>query len=54
VCRTAGGDPVVSDVSLTREPQIPVRPDLLALFEISELEKYFTSAELAEHRERRP
>jgi succinate dehydrogenase / fumarate reductase flavoprotein subunit len=49
VCRTAGGDTVVPDVSVTREDQIPLRPDLLELFEIGELEKYFTDAELADH-----
>jgi succinate dehydrogenase / fumarate reductase flavoprotein subunit len=49
VCRTAGGDPVVPDVTVTPEPQVPVRLDLLELFEITELEKYFTEAELAEH-----
>jgi succinate dehydrogenase / fumarate reductase flavoprotein subunit len=53
VCRTADGDPVVPDISVTREPQIPVRPDLLELFEIEELEKYFTPEELAEHPARR-
>jgi succinate dehydrogenase / fumarate reductase flavoprotein subunit len=49
VCRAVGGDPVVPDVSVTKEPQIPVRADLLELFEISELEKYFTDEELAQH-----
>ena len=29
--------------------QLPIRPDLLELFDISELEKYFTDDELAEH-----
>jgi succinate dehydrogenase / fumarate reductase flavoprotein subunit len=48
VCR-AGGDPVVPDISITREDQLPVRPDLLELFDISELEKYFTDDELTEH-----
>ncbi len=49
VCRTDGGDPVVPNVSVTHEPQVPMRSDLLELFEISELEKYFTDAEFAEH-----
>ena len=53
VCRTAGGDPVVPDVSITREPQVPMRPDLLELFEIDELEKYYTDEELADHPGRR-
>jgi succinate dehydrogenase / fumarate reductase flavoprotein subunit len=53
VCRTApGGDPVVPDVTVTPEPQVPMRPDLLELFELSELEKYYTDAELADHPER--
>ncbi|CPT57607.1 fumarate reductase/succinate dehydrogenase flavoprotein subunit [Mycobacteroides abscessus] len=49
VCSTTGGDPAVPDVLVTPEPQLPLRPDLLALFEIGELEKYFTPEELAEH-----
>jgi succinate dehydrogenase / fumarate reductase flavoprotein subunit len=53
VCRTAGGDPVVPGISVTPEPQPPMRPDLLELFELSELEKYYTEAELADHPERR-
>jgi succinate dehydrogenase / fumarate reductase, flavoprotein subunit len=32
---------------------VPVRADLLELFDISELEKYFTDDELAEHPGRR-
>src|SRR5246500_18920 len=47
VCRADGGDAAVPDVSVTREPQVPMRPDLLELFEVSELEKYYTDAELA-------
>lgn len=48
VCR-AEGDAIVPDVSITREDQLPVRSDLLELFDISELEKYFIDDELAEH-----
>jgi succinate dehydrogenase / fumarate reductase flavoprotein subunit len=48
VCR-AEGDGVVPDVDVTREPQPPMRPDLLELFEIEELEKYYTEEELADH-----
>jgi succinate dehydrogenase / fumarate reductase, flavoprotein subunit len=53
VCRTEG-DPeaLVPDVSVTKQDQIPVRQDLLDLFELSELEKYFTDGELAQHPER--
>ncbi|MGH3439595.1 MAG: fumarate reductase/succinate dehydrogenase flavoprotein subunit, partial [Sciscionella sp.] len=37
-----------NEVSVTHQDQIPVRRDLLELFEYSELEKYFTPEELAE------
>jgi succinate dehydrogenase flavoprotein subunit len=53
VCRAAGGDPVIPDIAITREDQVPMRPDLLELFEISELEKYYTVEELADHPGRR-
>jgi succinate dehydrogenase / fumarate reductase flavoprotein subunit len=53
VCRAAGGDEVIPDISITREDQVPMRPDLLELFEISELEKYYTDEELADHPGRR-
>ncbi len=49
VCRSDNDDPVVPHVSVTRETQPPVREDLLELFEIDELEKYFTEEELAQH-----
>ncbi|MDX1872120.1 fumarate reductase/succinate dehydrogenase flavoprotein subunit [Mycolicibacterium sp. 120266] len=48
VCRASDGA-VVPDVTVTPEPQVPMRPDLLATFELSELKKYYTAAELAEH-----
>jgi succinate dehydrogenase / fumarate reductase, flavoprotein subunit len=53
VCRTGGGDAVIPDVEIVHEDQVPMRPDLLELFEISELEKYYTDRELAEHPGRR-
>jgi succinate dehydrogenase / fumarate reductase flavoprotein subunit len=53
VCRAAGGDAVIPDISVTHEDQIPVRPDLLELFKVSELEKYFTEEEIADHPGRR-
>jgi succinate dehydrogenase / fumarate reductase, flavoprotein subunit len=53
VCRAAGGDEVIPDITITREDQVPMRPDLLELFEISELEKYYTDEELADHPGRR-
>ncbi|MBV9089426.1 MAG: fumarate reductase/succinate dehydrogenase flavoprotein subunit [Mycobacteriaceae bacterium] len=53
VCRAEGGDTVVPDVSITRKPQVPMRADLFELFETSELQKYFTDDELADHPGRR-
>ena len=52
VCR-AEGQAVVPDVDVTREPQVPMRPDLLELFDIEELGKYYTDEELADHPGRR-
>jgi succinate dehydrogenase / fumarate reductase flavoprotein subunit len=54
VCRAAGGDEVIPDITITREEQVPMRADLLELFEISELEKYYTEEELADHPGRTP
>lgn len=59
VCKTVDGggdrpgDPVVPEVTVTVEPQVPMRPDLLGIFELSELEKYYTDAELTEHPQRK-
>ncbi|UQX10823.1 fumarate reductase/succinate dehydrogenase flavoprotein subunit [Candidatus Mycobacterium methanotrophicum] len=52
VCR-AEGDTAVPHVSVHRQEQVAMRPDLLELFEISELENYYTDQELAEHPGRR-
>ncbi|MFD1149103.1 fumarate reductase/succinate dehydrogenase flavoprotein subunit [Saccharothrix hoggarensis] len=41
VCALSG-----SSVDVVEEPQVPIRPDLLALFEPSELQKYLTADEL--------
>jgi succinate dehydrogenase / fumarate reductase, flavoprotein subunit len=49
VCRVGYGDTSDSRIIVTRQPQIPMRSDLLELFEISELEKYYTDDELADH-----
>ncbi|RVW00404.1 fumarate reductase/succinate dehydrogenase flavoprotein subunit [Rhodococcus spongiicola] len=55
VCSTVSGDrewreaAVVPDVIVTREEQPPMRSDLLGLFEVDELEKYYTDAELEGH-----
>ncbi|WP_420751807.1 fumarate reductase/succinate dehydrogenase flavoprotein subunit [Rhodococcus sp. O3] len=53
VCRTDGGDRSIPDVTVTPERQQPMRPDLLALFDIDELGKYYTDEELADHPGRR-
>ena len=55
VCRVATGqeEDIVPDVTVTAEQQPPMRPDLLATFELSELEKYYTDDQLAEHPERK-
>ncbi|WP_277369765.1 fumarate reductase/succinate dehydrogenase flavoprotein subunit [Rhodococcus rhodochrous] len=52
-CRLDGGDPFVPDVTVTAERQQPTRPDLLELFDIDELGKYYTDEELADHPGRR-
>ncbi|OMB95281.1 fumarate reductase/succinate dehydrogenase flavoprotein subunit [Mycobacterium colombiense] len=50
VCEAAGGsDEVIPDITVTKKDQTPMRPDLLELFEIGELEKYYTDEELAGH-----
>ena len=53
VCRSAGDDPVMPQVTVSREEQPAMREDLLELFEIEELGKYFTDEELAQHPGRR-
>ncbi|APE17190.1 fumarate reductase/succinate dehydrogenase flavoprotein subunit [Mycolicibacterium pallens] len=58
VCRVAnpaadGVAAVVPDVEVTPEQQPVMRPDLLATFELSELEKYYTDDQLAEHPDRK-
>jgi succinate dehydrogenase / fumarate reductase flavoprotein subunit len=53
VCRAQGGEGSLPHIDINREDQLPMRPDLLELFEISELEKYYTDDELAEHPGRR-
>jgi len=52
VCR-ATNDDVVPEVSVTKEVQPPMREDLLEVFEVEELGKYFTDEELAQHPGRR-
>ncbi|WP_433563829.1 fumarate reductase/succinate dehydrogenase flavoprotein subunit [Nocardia sp. CA-151230] len=41
----------VPSVTVTPEPQVPMRTDLLRLFDLTELEKYYTPADLAELRD---
>jgi succinate dehydrogenase / fumarate reductase flavoprotein subunit len=57
VCRTAPGESeknsVVPDITVEVEQQPAMRPDLLGTFELSELEKYYTEDQLAEHPERK-
>ncbi|GLZ38639.1 fumarate reductase/succinate dehydrogenase flavoprotein subunit [Actinokineospora sp. NBRC 105648] len=48
VCSTEG-DAVVPDVAIARKEQEPLRQDLLELFELTELEKYYTDGELGSH-----
>lgn len=49
VCEAGGGDAVIPDITITKKDQTPMRPDLLELFDIAELEKYYTDEELAGH-----
>jgi succinate dehydrogenase / fumarate reductase, flavoprotein subunit len=53
VCSASGDDPIVPDITVTHKDQTPMRPDLLEAFEVSELEKYYTEEELADHPGRR-
>ncbi|WP_107653431.1 fumarate reductase/succinate dehydrogenase flavoprotein subunit [Nocardia suismassiliense] len=39
----------IPDVTVTPKEQTPMRPELLALFELGELEKYYTPDEIAGH-----
>lgn len=54
VCEAVGGDEVIPDITITKKEQTPMRPDLLELFDIAELEKYYTDEELAGHPGRTP
>ncbi|MCE7012065.1 fumarate reductase/succinate dehydrogenase flavoprotein subunit [Kibdelosporangium philippinense] len=49
VCSVASDDAVVPGIEVTEEPQLAMRQELFELFEISELEKYYTDEELAVH-----
>ncbi|BBX24409.1 succinate dehydrogenase flavoprotein subunit [Mycolicibacter terrae] len=52
VCRVTD-DSAVPNIAITPEAQPGMREDLLELFEIDELEKYYTDEELAQHPGRR-
>ncbi|MFD6398596.1 fumarate reductase/succinate dehydrogenase flavoprotein subunit [Nocardia sp. NPDC060249] len=45
----AGSRAQIPEVTVTPADQMPMRDDLLALFELGELEKYYTEQELAAH-----
>jgi succinate dehydrogenase / fumarate reductase flavoprotein subunit len=50
VCAASPGDnPVVPDIGVTVKEQLPLRQDLLELFEFTELGKYYTDPELEAH-----
>ncbi|RSM47864.1 fumarate reductase/succinate dehydrogenase flavoprotein subunit [Amycolatopsis balhimycina DSM 5908] len=50
VCAASPGDnPVVPDIDVEVKEQVPLRQDLLELFEFGELGKYYTDAELETH-----
>ncbi|MFW0792995.1 fumarate reductase/succinate dehydrogenase flavoprotein subunit [Gordonia sp. CPCC 205515] len=44
-----GDDSPVPEVTVVKEDQVPMRPDLLELFDFSEIEKYYTAGEIAGH-----
>ena len=46
VCTVQSGEGSIGDVNIVEKEQIPMRPDLLDLFELDELKKYLTEAEL--------
>ena len=50
VCSASPGEnPVVPDIGVEVKEQVPLRQDLLELFEFGELGKYYTDAELETH-----
>ncbi|CAN5146617.1 fumarate reductase/succinate dehydrogenase flavoprotein subunit [soil metagenome] len=56
VCKTteaATAEAMVPRVTVVPEEQVPMRDDLLGVFELSELEKYYTDGELTNHPERK-
>jgi succinate dehydrogenase / fumarate reductase flavoprotein subunit len=51
VCEVDDAPGPVPGVTVTPRQQLPMRPDLLDLFDFSEVEKYYTAVEIAAHRE---
>ena len=49
VCGASGDDPLALEVTVTPKDQEPMRADLLELFELGELEKYYAEEELTGH-----
>jgi succinate dehydrogenase / fumarate reductase flavoprotein subunit len=50
VCRAENGsDPVVPQVGVAVGDRVPMRDDLLGLFDLEELAKFYTDAELRSH-----
>jgi succinate dehydrogenase / fumarate reductase, flavoprotein subunit len=49
VCAAGSEDPLTPGVAVTSKDQESMRPDLLELFELGELEKYYTDEELVGH-----
>ncbi|TLW92207.1 fumarate reductase/succinate dehydrogenase flavoprotein subunit [Saccharomonospora piscinae] len=52
VCSADDREAPVPRVEVTAKEQVPMRDDLFSLFELTELEKYYTDDELADHPER--
>ncbi len=52
VCSATDDEAPIPHIEVTSKEQEPMRADLLGLFELSELEKYYTDEELADHPER--
>jgi succinate dehydrogenase / fumarate reductase flavoprotein subunit len=44
-----GDDSPVPEVTVVKEEQTPMRPELLELFDFDEIEKYYTAGEIAGH-----
>ena len=47
--KVTGDDSPVPEVTVVTEQQVPMRPDLLKVFEFDEIVKYYTADEIAGH-----